>query len=261
MTRFSVAGKQAIVAQPHVAAEGHPWVWRARFWGHQPQFDVAMLERGWHVAYIDVGAMFGAPEAVKRWDEFYATMVDQCQLNKKPILEGMSRGGLIIYNWAKANPTKVAGIYGDNPVCDARSWPGGKHGNFSARDWKACLAIYGISEEQALTFQGWPIDGLEPLAKAKVPLLNVIGLVDTIVPPKENSDVLQSRYEALGGTMEVIRKPGKNHHPHSLVNPQPIVDFALRATGRRINFAALAVPSVEYRGDSAGWGGGKVVNR
>ena len=38
----------------------------------------------------------------------------------------MSRGGLIIYNWATANPKKVACIYGDAPVCDFKSWPGGK---------------------------------------------------------------------------------------------------------------------------------------
>jgi hypothetical protein len=36
----------------------------------------------------------------------------------------MSRGGLIIYNCAVANPEKVAAIYGDAPVMDFKSWPG-----------------------------------------------------------------------------------------------------------------------------------------
>ncbi len=31
-------------------------------------------------------------------------------LSKKVALEGMSRGGLIIYNWAIANPDKVAAM-------------------------------------------------------------------------------------------------------------------------------------------------------
>ena len=49
------------VVIPKKIADGKPWVLRARFWGHQPQFDIAMLERGYHVAYCDVGNLFGSP--------------------------------------------------------------------------------------------------------------------------------------------------------------------------------------------------------
>ena len=45
---------------------------------------------------------------------------------KKAALVGLSRGGLYCYNWAVANPDKVASLYGDAPVCDFKSWPGGK---------------------------------------------------------------------------------------------------------------------------------------
>lgn len=41
--------------------------------------------------------------------------------NKKVALEGMSRGGLIVYNWAAQNPEKVACIYADAPVMDFKS--------------------------------------------------------------------------------------------------------------------------------------------
>ena len=33
----------------------------------------------------------------------------------KPILEGMSRGGLIVFNWAKQNPDKITAIYTPGP--------------------------------------------------------------------------------------------------------------------------------------------------
>ena len=39
---------------------------RARFWGHQPQTDIALLEQGFHIAYCDVADMYGADKAVKR---------------------------------------------------------------------------------------------------------------------------------------------------------------------------------------------------
>ena len=40
-------------------------------------------------------------------------LTEQYRFAKEAVLEGMSRGGLIIYNWAIANPDKVAAIYAD----------------------------------------------------------------------------------------------------------------------------------------------------
>ena len=58
-------GRKVVV--PHKVADDKPWVWRARFWGHQPQFDIALLNKGYHLVYCDVGGLYGAPKAVKRW--------------------------------------------------------------------------------------------------------------------------------------------------------------------------------------------------
>jgi lysophospholipase L1-like esterase len=168
----------------------------------------------------------------------------------------MSRGGLIVYRWASAHPDCTAGIYADNPVCDFRSWPGGAGASPQREaEWQECLRAYGIGAAEANTVPQ-PIDLLAPLAKAAVPLLHVVGAADTVVPVAENTDIVEQRYRALGGSIEVIRKPGQDHHPHSLPDPQPIVDFALRATGRNIVFAALAQPGVEWRAQAAGWGAG-----
>ena len=59
-------------------------------------------------------------KAVQRWNSFYKRMV-KAGFNKKVALEGMSRGGLIVYNWAAQNPEKVACIYADAPVMDFKS--------------------------------------------------------------------------------------------------------------------------------------------
>ncbi len=53
-------------------------------------------------------------------------------------------------------------------------------------------------------------------------------LWNQVVPYRENMDVVRSRYLALGGPVEVILKPGVDHHPHSLENPEPVVDFIVR---------------------------------
>ncbi len=228
---FAVGGRDCKVVCPEKAAPGNPWIWRARFWGHEPQTDLALLERGFHVAYVDVANLFGNSEAVAHWNEFYDHVTTQYGFGDKPVLEGMSRGGLIIYNWAIANPGKVACIYADAPVLDFKSWPGGLgKGKGSPSDWVQCRKVYGLSEADALTFGGNPIDNLEPLAKAGISLLHVVGADDDVVPVAENTTVLEERYRELGGDIAVIAKPGVGHHPHSLEDPTPIVDFILAHT-------------------------------
>ncbi|MEC9036458.1 MAG: alpha/beta hydrolase, partial [Verrucomicrobiota bacterium] len=115
---FNSDGLKCILVIPDSPAKGLPWVWRARFFGHQPQADIELLKKGFHIAYCDVAGLFGNEVAVNRWDRFYDLMTQDWGLSKRPALEGMSRGGLIIYNWAYKNPKKVSCIYGDAPVCD-----------------------------------------------------------------------------------------------------------------------------------------------
>ena len=228
---FSHDGRNCILVSPEKPAEGKPWVWRARFFGHEPQADIALLKLGFHIAYCDVSNMFGSPTAVKHWDSFYELATKEFGLAEKPALEGMSRGGLIIYNWAIANPEKVACIYADAPVCDFRSWPAGRgKGKGSEKAWQDCLKAYGFTEKEAVVSRCNPIDNLRPLAAAKVPILHVVGLADDVVPVAENSAVIEDRYRKIGGEITVISKHGVGHHPHSLKDPKPIVDFIVKHT-------------------------------
>ena len=228
-----VDGRNALVVLPEKAAEGKPWIWRTEFFGHEPQADIALLKRGFHVVYIDVQNMYGAPVALDHMDRFYDLLVKVFGLSKKTVLEGFSRGGLFSLNWAARHPDRVACIYNDAPVCDFKSWPGGKgHGKGSAGDWQNLLKVYGLTEEQALAKPQPlnPVDHLEPLAKARIPLLHVCGDADDVVPIEENTRVVEERYRKLGGAITVIAKPGVGHHPHSLQDPAPIVDFVLKHT-------------------------------
>jgi len=219
---FQLDGRGCRLVVPDKPAPARPWIWRARFFGHEPQTDVALLKKGFHVAYINVGGLYGAPPAVKIWDGFHKYLTTEHKLAPKPALEGMSRGGLIIYNWAAKNPEKVSCIYGDAPVCDIRSWPGKKG--------VACMKVYGITVDQLPDFKENPIDHLAPLAKVKMPLLIVAGDADKVVPIKENALVMQERYKELGCELKLISKPGVGHHPHSLKDPAPIVEFILKHT-------------------------------
>ncbi len=229
---FEVAGRAAFLIVPKQAAPANPWIWRTEFFGHQPQADKALLEKGFHVAYINMQNLYGGPEAMSIMDAMHQHVTEQFRLSNKTVLEGFSRGGLFSLNWAARNPDKVACIYNDAPVCDFKSWPGGKgRSKGSPGDWERCKKVYGFkSDEEAIAYKLNPIDNLEPLAKAKIAILHVCGADDDVVPIEENSLIMQKRYEALGGKFVLISKPNCNHHPHSLEDPTPIVDFVLQHT-------------------------------
>lgn len=227
--QFDVGGREVTVVTPDRIASGKPWVWHGEFFGHKPAPDIELLKRGFHVVYLKVPNLLGAPEAVDHWTRCYETMTKKFGLARTVSLVGLSRGGLYCYNWAAANPDRVACIYGDAPVCDFKSWPGGRGtGKGSPRDWKLVLEKYGFeTEAEALAYDKNPVDNLRPLVDAGVPILHVYGDADQVVPWEENTGLLASRYKELGGKIKLIGKPGVGHHPHGLDDPTPIVEFIL----------------------------------
>lgn len=229
---FDWEGVTATIVAPKQVAKGKPWVWHGEFFGHKPDPDIALLGKGYHIVYLKMRDTLGCPSTVVKWTEFYQYLVKTYQFHKKPALVGLSRGGLYCYNWAVANADKVACIYGDAPVCDFKSWPGGKGvGPGDARNWALVLKLWGFKDEaEAMAYRGNPVDSLAPLAKRKVPLLHVFGDADEVVPAEENTLLLAERYRKLGGEIELIGKAGGKHHPHGLQDSSPIVNFILRHT-------------------------------
>ncbi len=224
---FNYNGRDCIIVMPKTSAKGKPWIWRARFFDHEPQTDIALLEKGFHLVYTDVIDLFGSPKAVKIWDGFYEYLTETHGFSRKSVLEGLSRGGLIIYNWAIKNPEKVFCIYADAPACNLQSWPGVNR--------QAMLDAYGLTKEQFGKFKGSPIDNLAPLAKENVPIIHVVGDADKVVPVAENTAIVEARYKRLGGHITVIHKKDGKHHPHSLKDPTPIVEFILKQVGGENN--------------------------
>lgn len=241
---FVVDGRNAFLIVPKTPAAGLPWIWRTEFFGHEPQADLALLAEGFHVAYIDLQNLYGGPDAMKYMDSMYKRVKSDFKLHPKTVLEGFSRGGLFTLNWAARNPTLVACIYNDAPVCDFKSWPGGRgKGQGSKSDWDRLKSVYGFaSDDEALAYKLNPVDNLEPLAKAGVPLLHVCGETDVVVPIDENSRLVESRYRQLGGSMMLIVKPNCDHHPHSLQDPTRIVNFILSRTGMSHRVRNAPVP-------------------
>ena len=177
--------RRCIVIAPKEAAPGNPWSWRGCYWDHQPQTEVELVRRGFHVAYISANATL---KPGKEWDAWYEFLTDKHGLSKKPAFIGMSRGGEYAYTWASANPDKVSCIYADNP---------------------------GGNRELLTKIGG--------LAANDVPLLHVCGSIDPLLG--KYSTAIEGIYQQLGGRISVMVKDGTAHHPHSLRDPKLIADF------------------------------------
>ncbi len=177
--------RRCIIVVPEKTAPGNPWSWRGCYWNHQPQAEIELLRRGFCVAYISASATI-RPD--KEWETWYAFLTDKHALSGKPAFIGMSRGGEFAYIWATTHPDKVSCIYADNP---------------------------GMNRETLMKF--------DALAAADIPLLHVCGSMDPIFG--DNTLVIESLYQQLGGRISLMIKEGFGHHPHSLRDPKPIADW------------------------------------
>jgi pimeloyl-ACP methyl ester carboxylesterase len=223
---FELEGIPCIIVKPQKVNSGNPWVWRARFFDAFPNLDIAMLQQGWFLAHIDIADLYGSQEAMRRFDLFYHFLVQEHDFAAKTALEGFSRGGLPVFNWACRNPEKVLCIYADNPVCDFKSWPGGLGtGPGSAPDWQKCLKAYGLTEEQAMIYEKNPVDNVDILSQNNIPVIIVYGDADEVVPVAENTLLMLE----ANSKIKAICKTGGLHHPHCLEDPSPIVEFIVNS--------------------------------
>lgn len=208
---FKVAGRQAFVIVPEGRTQGRaiPWVWYAPTLPNLPGVEERwMFERflkaGIAIAGIDVGESYGSPEGQAFFTRFHEEMTRRRKYSSKPVLLGRSRGGLMTLGWATSNPRKVAAFAGIYPVCNVSSYPG---------LGRACGAYHMTEQELAAHLSDYnPVDRLKSLARAKVPLFAIHGDIDKVVPLAANSGLMKSRYDALGGSMQLIVPPGQDHN-------------------------------------------------
>lgn len=228
---FSFHGQQAWVVCPKTSLPNRPWSWCMMFPDAFTQRCCApqLLEAGFHHVYLNVGNTFGCPEAIEQLAAFQKALLKR-GLAPKAALIGISRGGLYALRYAYEYPESVRVIYGDNPVCDFKSWPGGKgNGKGSPRDWLSCIKLYGFkNESEAMRYRGNPVDSLMPLVNHNIAMIHVIGEQDHVVPPLENALLVEDRYKKMGGTITVIKDKDKGHHPHGLEDPTAVVNFIIQ---------------------------------
>src|SRR5215831_2255816 len=116
---------RCVVVVPREAFPGKPWSWRGRYFDHEPQAEMELLQRGFHIGFIQ-------SDAVKEWDAWYSFLTEKHGLSRKPAFIGMSGGGRNAFTWATTHPDNVSCIYADNPLITRESLM--KLGELARRD-------------------------------------------------------------------------------------------------------------------------------
>ncbi len=208
-------GRQCIVVVPKKAAPGNPWSWRGCYWDHEPQTEVELLKRGFHIAFV-------APDGGKQgkaWDRWYNFLTEKHGLAKKAAFIGMSKGGVNEFDWGVVNPDKVACkllvdhgfaskpvLKGTGPKAgEAYAWAIANPGKV------ACIYARNPLMRSLMAGKSQPIDNLAALARAGVPILHDCGASDPWLDSQTR--VVEKRYKELGGQITVIIREGEGHFP------------------------------------------------
>lgn len=208
--RFTVDGHDAFVRLPD-RRDGDAaldWVWFAPVVDGQPSarhdhLSRGILAAGHAFAGVSVGESYGSPAGRAVFTAFHDEVTRRFELAPRATLLAQSRGGLQHYAWASEHPELVRRIGGIYPVCDLRDWPG----------LERAAPAYGLRPdelERELAAHN-PLDVLEPLARAGVPVFHVHGDQDTVVAHTAHTQRLAARYRELGGPVEVDVVPGHGH--------------------------------------------------
>ena len=226
--RFAVDDRPAFVFRPTKELPGpRPWVMYAPTLGRnlpgpaETWMFRQFLDAGIAIAGVDVGESFGSPQGRAVYNSLHKRLTSEEGFAGHACLLARSRGGLMLYCWAAENAEKVNCIAGIYPVCNLASYPGLK---------RACGA-YGMTETELADRlnEHNPVDRVEPLAKAGVPVFHIHGDVDRVVPLADNSALLAQRYKAAGGSAQVKIAEGQGHNMwRGFFECQELVDFVIK---------------------------------
>lgn len=215
---FNFNGFEATVLRPE--NPNGQWIWKTEFLYAFDQAERALLEDGYTRVYYQISNKYGSYNAVRLMRQFYHYVVKEFALDEKCILFGFSRGGLYAFNFALFYPEYVKKMYLDAPVLDMKTWP-----PKDSVEQGQLFDEYGLNAETLATFQGNPIDNLKEFFALGIPLLIVAGGADEVVPFDKNAGKLLAYCKENGIAVPAIVKPDCKHHPHSLEDVAPIVEF------------------------------------
>ena len=221
---FKYQDRDCTLICPDNPSNDKKWLYKTEYFDAFPSTEIEMLKKGYYLAHMKNTTRMCPESDTDMRPGFCEFFSNEFGLNTKCALVGMSCGGMQAVYFVAKYPQYVAAIYLDAPVMNYLSWPFAL-GIGQDDSSKEFIDNMGLTLADMLNFRNHPIDNKERLLKANIPVLLVSGDSDTVVPFCENGQLLYDYFKANDGNIELILKPGGDHHPHGLPDNTPIVDF------------------------------------
>lgn len=221
---FSFEGRSAILVCPQNANENKNWLLKTEYFNAFPEFEIEMVKRGWHLAFVDNITRWCLDEDLDLKKRLATYLSEEYGLYGKCVTVGMSCGGITASKFAAKYPECVSAIYLDAPVLNFLSCPAGL-GKANDEMMPEFIQATGMDLPQLISYREHPIDKMPLLLENKIPIILVYGDSDSIVPYEENGAVLEKYYRENGGIISAIGKANCAHHPHGLDDNTPIIEF------------------------------------
>lgn len=230
---FEFDGHKARVIIPKVKTEKPVLAVKTEYFNAFPETEIRLLENGFYLGYIENDNRWGTDADLDRKADFIRFVTKEYGLNPECVPVGMSCGGLIAIKLAAKYPGLVSCLYLDAPVLNYMSCPCGfGAGNSLGNDNREIFDALGINTiGELMAYREMPIDKLPELVESRIPVVLVAGDSDKTVPYDENGIFLERAYRENAIDIQVHIKKGCDHHPHSLEDPTPIVEFIMKHTG------------------------------
>lgn len=232
---FEFEGRHAIIVFPKEAEEKGNWTLKTEYWGAFPETEIALLNLGFHAAYLENTSRFAPPDDCDAKHRFVEYISREYGLKPKCVPVGMSCGGAHAMNFAAAYPDDIVCMFLDAPVLNFLSFPG-KLGNADCEYiWKDefIKAYPEITRAKLLDFKNHPMNAIDTVIEHKIPIIMLYGTEDNTVIYEENGKILEDAYENANANdlLKVIPRIYQGHHPHGLLNDSvPITDFIIEHT-------------------------------
>lgn len=216
-------GRELTVVVPKVP--NGKWAIKTEYFEFFPAVQIELLEMGYYIFYLKNITRWHVTEDTVARGKLAEYIHDHYGLKKNGVIIGMSCGGLQGIYFGAAYPEYVSCMYLDAPVVNLLSYPLSLGKAKRTTDFEEIMNHKGMTFTDLLSYRDHPLDHIPELVEANIPVILVSGDSDSVVPYEENGKLLYDAYKANGCPIELIIKEGGDHHPHSLEDNTPIIEF------------------------------------
>ena len=228
---FVFNNKNAVVVFPKKSDLKKNWALKTEYWGAFPETEIALLERGFHVAYLQNISRFATDEDCANKEKFALYLQREFGLRDKCVLIGLSCGGAHAFNFAGRCPERISCIFVDAPVLNFCSYPGDLASSECRDIWEnEFKAAYpDMTRADLVGSDIHPICKSRTIMKHNIPIILAYGTEDRTVIYSENGMLLEDLCKDYV-KLTVLKRNLQGHHPHGFpTEPSKVADIIIKA--------------------------------